>query len=266
MRIIFFTYIIFYSYSINSQNLPETSAPDLLNTRKSFFTFKQSRISFGLGFETTGKWVKKNSEGIYSGNPLMVIQTNLSKEYEITKDTVNPPGIFSASVYFDLNAPNSYLSVMTGGTYNSLSFEIVNKSKMEKNMINISHLEIPFILKITLGKKFAPINPVLFFGGQYNIPISFNNENYLNERKALKKSISIMSGLAAQLNFRGKSGGGERLWVYIKATGLISNIFNENFKENILKTQSTDYLKYRDYRITFGLAFLLASHKKHAIK
>lgn len=242
---------------------------DLLSTGQKIFTLKNAKLSLGLGFDWWG------------GKPVPNITGKIPDGYYISLDTSSHPVYTYSSLFVDVVAPNSRISFTTGIQWNSFNFQIEHESYPDTNTLKIKQIQVPFFIKFRTGKKFSKFNIFFFGGGSYNIPVSYSNRGKSKALKTVQNNYSWMSGIGIQYNYRGLTIDPndpkyrytkkpkvslQRVWLFVKSTGNLTNLFNTGFEENILHYSNNEEMDYRDFRFTLGLAIFFGSVNRYQVK
>lgn len=243
-------FVLIMCFSLQAQD-------DLLNTRQKLFSFRQAKVSVGLGLEGGG--------AMFHGM--------LPDGYRTEKDTTT---ILAAAVLiFDIDAPNSRFSFTSGAEYSNQGLLFLNDSIYDQISVRMRQIHIPLFLKFKIGGKFSKSNLLLMVGGSYNIPIkysSLDSHGFVeNNLIIVQNTYSWSSSIVWQINIRGdESGMGTnippRIWLYFKCTGLMKSLFNPELQGNIFDYTSEEELDYRDVKLVFGMAYLFSSKNKHEVK
>ncbi len=230
---------------------------DLLNTKQKLISFRQSKISFGLGLEGGG--------AIFNGA--------LPYGYQAKRDTNTL--LAAAILIFDLDAPNSRLSFTSGVETSNQGLLFVSDSISNQMTLRFRQIHIPLFLKFKIGGKFSRSNLLFLLGGSYNIPITYSSMNgngFVSKNiNSIQNTYSWISSIVWQLNIRGEESAigtnvPPRIWIYFKGSGLMKSLFNPQGNGNILDIAGSEEIDYRDLKLTFGIAYLFSGKKKHEVK
>ncbi len=147
--------------------LPLFSNAQDLKVSPAFFSLRNSKLSFGLGFEGSypsfiASWSKPSDLGV---------------QYKDTRSTDDSDFPYLAGgISFDIYSDNSLIGLLWGANY-SISTTTYQKVDVSTDYFSVSRVEFPAYLKFRPGAVGGKNHLWLLFGGIYSLPASVQRDH-----------------------------------------------------------------------------------------
>lgn len=210
---------------------------------------------------------------------MYVFRGTLPNSVEVARDTASAPAYIDLGAYLEIYSPHSRINFSTGIEYSQLSIVLENKASDLRDPLTINQLQVPFNMRLVLGKKFARANPMLLFGGSYNLPYAFDNKDFFKGKKALVPTYNLHAAGGVQLNFRGRQKKEYiiklsdknlptvwgRFWIYAKVIYAPTNILNVESSAILFRNGAAQSFEITDLKFVIGAKAFLGSKKKYSL-
>lgn len=226
------------------------AASQELKMKPRFISFRNARVSMGLGFEMS---LATKPAILYHSVGTIPSDTKLSLQ-----DSFPYLGI---SLAFDIYSPNSVVGLYSELSYSIYRFGFKDEQLGYSDNFDVRALEIPLYLKFrpgTMGSK--RVKMWLLLGGSYVVPISTSRNgsrgNYVNHYPGVGGAI----GMEAKLGRKtlGIDADKARFVIYLRANYSLTNKLNVNKLQSEIGVAGIDYSKtdYRDVIVSLGMKLL----------
>ncbi len=215
-----------------------------------FLTFRNARISLGLGVE-----LGLAGDGYHF----------LGQPDDLEISFVDKTPFVGLNLAFDIYAPNSILGLYTEVNYGISEFSIGRNGLFDD--IRISQIEVPVFLKFRFGAIDSRSHFLLLMGGSYSVPIKLENGNGFGFLKDKKEKLNNFLGIGGMLGYELSLGGDDskdtkqpkseldkmRIILFVRPNYKLDNLFNTEHPEQILSSVPNNQLDFKDLTISVGI-------------